>query len=108
MNEFEAHEHHAAAQLQVQAATLVSTYAHPSEAAAARIGVLQQALENELRDQENAYALKFFRRVRLLIDRQAKEAEAIYERHLLGLPVIDMAAPGAAAALVALSKEKQS
>lgn len=91
MNEFEAHEHHAAAQLQVQAATLVSTYAKPEDAAAARLAVLMIACQNEAREQGITAPLIF-----------------AHEREALALPVIDMAAPGAAAALVAISKEKQS
>ena len=89
MNEFTAHEHHAAAQLQAKAATLVCTYAHPEDAAAARLAVLMTACQNEAREQGITAPLIF-----------AHELEA------LALPVIDMAAPGAAAALVAISGAK--
>lgn len=90
MNEFEAHEQAAAAQLQVKAATLVSTYASPADAAAARLAVLMIACQNEAREQCITAPLVF-----------------AHEREALALPVIDMAAPGAAAALVAISEGKK-
>lgn len=91
MNEFQAHEQNAAAQLQVQAKHLVCTYAHPADAAAARLAVLMIACQHEARDQGITAPLVF-----------------AHIPEYAALPVIDMAAPGAAAALVAISKEKQS
>ncbi len=91
MNEFEAHESHAAAQLQAKAATLVCTYAHPEDAAAARLAVLMIACQNEAREQGINAPLIF-----------------AHERAALALPVIDMAAPGAAAALVAISEGRKA
>lgn len=91
MNEFCAHEQAAAAQLQVKAATLVSTYASPQDLAAARLAVLMIACQNEAREQGITAPLIF-----------------AHEREAIALPVIDMAAPGAAAALVAISEGKKA
>lgn len=51
MNTYTAHEQQAAAQLQANAAILVSTYAEPGDAAAARLAALMLAAENEAREQ---------------------------------------------------------
>jgi hypothetical protein len=51
MNKFQADELAAAAQLRAKAATLVSTYAEPQDAAAARLAVLMIAAQQEAREQ---------------------------------------------------------
>lgn len=51
MNTYTAHEQQAAAQLQAKAAILVSSYAEPRDAAAARLAVLMSAAEEEARRQ---------------------------------------------------------
>jgi len=51
MNTYTAHEQQAAAQLQAKAAILVSAYAEPTDAAAARLAALVAAAESEAREQ---------------------------------------------------------
>ena len=92
MNEHTAAEHAAAIELNKRAHSLVSGYTkEPEDLAAARLAVLMTACQNEAREQGITAPLIF-----------------AHEREALALPVIDMAAPGAAAALVAISKEKKA
>ena len=59
MNTYTALEQAAAAQLQVKAALLVSTYAEPQDLAAARLAVLMVAAQQEAREQGYTTELVF-------------------------------------------------
>lgn len=73
MNTYIAHELAAAAQLQVKAATLVSTYAEPRDASAARLALLMAAVEMEALDQGDYKFTKLVRRFRKFIEQQKEQ-----------------------------------